>query len=51
MPPAPPQDSRSLDDYVDLLALLEAEGIPVVVVGGCAVGAYARLILKRRRLG
>jgi hypothetical protein len=36
--------SSSIDDYVDLFSLLAGAGIEFVVIGGCAVGAYARLL-------
>jgi hypothetical protein len=37
------QPAHALDDFVDFLRVLEEEGIPFAVIGGCAVGAYARL--------
>lgn len=37
------QASHALDDFVDFLRILDEEALPFVVIGGCAVGAYARL--------
>src|SRR5207247_353506 len=34
--------TRALSDYLSLFEMLAAEGIETVVIGGCAVGAYAR---------
>jgi len=43
--PAKGADSpSSLEDYLDLLEVLSGLGVESVVIGGCAVGAYARLI-------
>jgi hypothetical protein len=36
--------SRSLEDFVDVLRALLDEGVSFAVIGGCAVGAYARLL-------
>jgi hypothetical protein len=36
----PPQ--RTLDDFVEFLARLTDAGIPFSIIGGCAVGVYAR---------
>jgi hypothetical protein len=36
--------SSSIDDYVDLFGVLAGLGVEFVVIGGCAVGAYARLL-------
>jgi hypothetical protein len=36
--------ASSLDDYLDLLEALGDLGVEFVVIGGCAVGAYARLL-------
>ena len=36
--------TSSIDDYVDLFGVLAGLGIEFVVIGGCAVGAYARLL-------
>jgi hypothetical protein len=36
--------ASSLDDYLDLLEALNGLGVEFVVIGGCAVGAYARLL-------
>src|SRR5262249_39004272 len=33
----------SLEDYADFLAALDESGLEVLVIGGCAVGAYAAL--------
>jgi hypothetical protein len=33
---------RTLDDFVEFLALVSAAGIPFSIIGGCAVGVYAR---------
>jgi hypothetical protein len=35
--------SRSLEAFSDFLRALGESGIPFVVIGGCAVGAYARM--------
>jgi hypothetical protein len=43
--PAPqPQKALSLGDFADFLAALATEGVEVIVIGGCAVGAYADLV-------
>jgi hypothetical protein len=42
MSPSEADRVLSLDDFVDFLAGVEAEGIAAVVIGGLAVGAYAR---------
>jgi hypothetical protein len=39
-----PKATRSLEDFSDLLEVLAQAGTEQVVIGGCAVGAYARLI-------
>jgi hypothetical protein len=44
MPPETEKTSSTLDDYVDLFSLLAGLGVEFVVIGGCAVGAYARLL-------
>lgn len=36
--------THHLDDFAGLLAALQEDGFEVVVIGGCAVGAYARLM-------
>lgn len=36
--------SRSIEDFVDVLRALIDEGVSFAVIGGCAVGAYARLL-------
>jgi hypothetical protein len=36
--------ASSLEDYLDLLEGLSDLGVEFVVIGGCAVGAYSRLI-------
>jgi hypothetical protein len=38
------QGSQTVEDYRELLAALAHAGFEVVVIGGCAVGAYARLV-------
>jgi len=38
------QSPPSLEDFVDLFAALDQHGVDFVVIGGMAVGAYARLI-------
>lgn len=35
--------SRSLDDFVEFLRALQEAGFAYAVIGGCAVGAYARM--------
>jgi hypothetical protein len=40
---APPQSSPALETYFGLLRRLAEAGFETVVIGGCAVGAYARL--------
>ncbi len=37
-------NSPSLEDYVEFLTALSDEGVPFTVIGGAAVGAYARLL-------
>jgi len=44
MPPESQKAPSSIDDYVDLFDVLAELGIEFVVIGGCAVGAYARLL-------
>lgn len=44
MPTETPKTPSSIDDYVELFDLLAGLGIEFVVIGGCAVGAYARLL-------
>jgi len=44
MPAETPKTPSSVDDYVDLFGELAGLGIEFVVIGGCAVGAYARLL-------
>jgi hypothetical protein len=44
VPPESPDPASPLDDYLDLLEVLGGLGIEFVVIGGCAVGAYARLL-------
>jgi hypothetical protein len=43
MSKAAPEDARSLEDYVSFLSFLGDGAISYAVIGGCAVGAYARL--------
>ncbi len=40
----PPEASHDLSDFAELLAAADREGFEFVVIGGCAVGAYARLL-------
>jgi len=49
MPPETQKASSSIDDYVDLFDDLAKLGIEFVVIGGCAVGAYARLLGEQVR--
>jgi hypothetical protein len=44
MPAETSKTPSSVDDYVDLFSALAGLGIEFVVIGGCAVGAYARLL-------
>ena len=44
MPAETQKNPSSIDDYLDLFGLLAGLGIEFVVIGGCAVGAYARLL-------
>ena len=44
MPAETQKNPSSIDDYLDLFHLLAGLGIEFVVIGGCAVGAYARLL-------
>ena len=44
MPAETPKTPSSIEDYVDLFGALAGLGIEFVVIGGCAVGAYARLL-------
>lgn len=43
--------SRAISDDEDLLALLAEAAVPNIVIGGCAVGVYARRVaaLNARR--
>jgi len=41
---APTSNASPLTDYAELLRALSEAGLETIVVGGCAVGAYARLI-------
>lgn len=36
--------ASTLEDYLGLLEVLSRLGVDFVVIGGCAVGAYARLV-------
>src|SRR5262245_26122177 len=38
------QTTSALADYIELFEALGRLGVEVVVIGGCAVGAYARLL-------
>jgi hypothetical protein len=42
MPPSSPEDHYSLEDYEELLSALAEAGFLFVVIGGCAIGVYAR---------
>jgi hypothetical protein len=44
MPTETEKTPSSIDDYLDLFEVLARIGIEFVVIGGCAVGAYARLL-------
>jgi hypothetical protein len=44
MPTSTQKTPSTVDDYVDFFGLLAGLGIEFVVIGGCAVGAYARLL-------
>lgn len=44
MPTESPKATSSVEDYVALFEALAALGVEFVVIGGCAVGAYARLV-------
>ncbi|MEX1362737.1 MAG: hypothetical protein AB1Z98_06395 [Nannocystaceae bacterium] len=43
MSPSAQQAPRDLSDYIELLRELDEQGLPYAVIGGMAVGAYARL--------
>ena len=43
MPADAEEKTHSVADFVDVLAALSDEGFEFVVIGGCAVGAYASL--------
>jgi hypothetical protein len=47
MSAATAKSASSVDDYVDLFGALAGFGTEFVVIGGCAVGAYARLLGER----
>jgi hypothetical protein len=42
-----PKSASSVDDYVELFDALAGQGTEFVVIGGCAVGAYARTLGER----
>jgi len=44
MPAETQKTPSTIDDYLDLFGALAGLGIEFVVIGGCAVGAYARLL-------
>ncbi len=44
MPPQTPKKARTLQDFAGFLAALNGVGAEYVVIGGCAVSAYARLM-------
>ncbi len=44
MPASSAKSTHALTDFLDLLTLLSDEGLNAVVIGGCAVGAYAQLM-------
>jgi hypothetical protein len=46
MPSPPGKETHDLEDFADLLRSLSDHGFPFTVIGGCAVGAYARLMGK-----
>jgi hypothetical protein len=43
MSPTTAQATHTVEDFVDFLRALDDEGIEYAIIGGCAVGAYARL--------
>lgn len=43
MPPSPDESAHRIEDFAALLERLAEMGFEVVVIGGCAVGAYAAL--------
>lgn len=43
MPSDPAKKAHNLEDYGEFLSALTAEGFDFLVIGGCAVGAYAHL--------
>jgi hypothetical protein len=47
MPAETAKSASTVDDYVDLFGSLAGLGTEFVVIGGCAVGAYARLLGER----
>jgi hypothetical protein len=49
MPAVPPQAAHDLNDFAQFLRLLLEEGFEFSVIGGCAVGAYARLMGEELR--
>lgn len=44
MPSSPGEKTHYLTDFAALLRALNDQGFPYVVIGGCAVGAYAELL-------
>lgn len=44
MPPPRPEKTHSLNDFAGFLAAVAAEGVEVIIIGGCAVGAYSSLL-------
>lgn len=49
MPAGPPQTAHDLNDFARFLRLLLEEGFELTVIGGCAVGGYARLMGEELR--
>lgn len=43
MPTPSEEETRTVEDFAELLGTLAAEGFDFAVIGGCAVGAYAHL--------
>ena len=43
----PKKGLHDLDDYAGFLSALQEEGFDFLVIGGCAVGAYARLQIQQ----
>ena len=43
MPSSPAEKTHYLTDFGALLRILNDQGFPYIVIGGCAVGAYANV--------